>query len=214
MCVENSKSIRFIPLVLSGLMLIIIGCDELSNLSVGDITFPPPPLTNENIIDGPLDGYQYLEMEIDSMFGGSTVIDTFITQQWVYDSVGASVYFDNPIATFPETWDWWHGVVIDPDDISEDLQIEIMMPNIHYPVLDFSPHPYSFDDIVQLEFSYRYCDLQSLGFTPSDLVIMYWNQEIGIYEIITSNLIEEDEKLIVMTDHFSRYVIAVGRGSQ
>ena len=196
-------------------MVIWIGCDlESLGLDWETEEYPPPPLTAENIQAGPMEGYQYLQVDVSELLGGVSFEDALSIEQLIEHESGGAVYFQDPLSNPPETWDWWHGVVIDSGAISEDVLIGIVIPDIQYAVLEFSPHPYQFDAEVQLELSYAYSNLIETGFTVDDLEIMYWNESEGEYEIVASQLLEAEEKLIIMTNHFSRYVIAAGRGAE
>jgi hypothetical protein len=190
------------------------GCDEIVNqiLEGYDLPIPPPPLTEENILGGPMEGYQYLQIDLSSVLNGVSTEDIMFVQQWVYDNEGGSVYFTNPMLSYPEVWDWWHGVVIDSNDISENVLIEMLMPDIRFAVVEFAPHPYEFDDEIRIELSYAYSNIIELGISPRNLEVMCWDEIQGEYQIVPSQLDEENQKIIGRTDHFSRYIIATRGG--
>lgn len=195
------------------LLAMIIGCSNDAPFSVDNssIDIPPPPLTAENIAKGPAPGYSYVELDVSEMFNGITVDHPMVTSQMVYDDIGGSVYFLSNFISL-EPLDWWHGVVIDADDIHEDLRVEMIAPNPMFAVIDLAPHPYQFDSEIQIEMSYRFSIFSAVGISPDNLVMMWWNPTIGEYVEINSQLNSREGKLIGITDHFSRYIIANGGG--
>ena len=103
---------------------------------------------------------------------------------------------------------WWHGVRIGPEVLIEDVLVTMLVPDPDYAVVDYGPHPYDFASDVQIELSYKCADLIQLGVEPEELVIMYWNEVLGEYELVPTYLNARENKLYSSTDHFSRYIIA------
>ena len=160
------------------LFALIIGCSNNSPFSVDNssVDIPPPPLTAENIANGPAPGYSYVELDVSEMFGGIAVEHPMYIEQVVYNNVGGAVYFLPTFGLFNlEPLDWWHGVVIDADDIHEDIRVGMLALDPKYAVIDLTPHPYQFDGEIQIEMSYRFSMFSSSGISPNDLVIMWWN---------------------------------------
>ena len=211
---KNNEMLRkIIGLVASlSLLILINGCLDLSDIfsSTDDEPDPGSPSETQNI-QLP-DGYHMLTFNLTGIFAGG-LPESLSVQQMILNDEGGAVYFQNPMSQEPDPLDWWHGVVIDPEDINENVLIEITIPNLEQGILDFSPHPYEFQNDIELEFSYAFSDLVELGFVAQDLVIMYWDEINGNWEIVNSELLENEQKIIAYTDHFSRYVIAAGRGS-
>ena len=206
-----------ILLVLSfSLFALIIGCSNNSPFSVDNssIDIPPPPLTGENIANGPAPGYSYLPLEVTEIFGGIAVDGPMYTEQVVFDDQGGAVYFPSSggIGFGSQVMDWWHGVIIDADDIHETIRVSMLVPDPSIAAVDFGPHPYQFDGEVRIELVYTPSNLELIGATPRDLVIMWWNNTVGEYQPIPSTLNQRENKLYGFTDHFSRYIIANGGG--
>ncbi|KPL07204.1 hypothetical protein AMJ86_05265, partial [bacterium SM23_57] len=161
-------------------------------------------------------GYSYMPVDLSPMYNGMSAEHPMYTEQVVRYDAGGSVYFPAPSMLFgPQNYmDWWHGVTIPPEALREDLRISMLAPVPDYAIVEYGPHPYEFECDVQIELSYQYANLASLEAEPADLVIMYWNGTLGEYEEIPSTLNIQDGKLYGVTNHFSRYIIASGRGNE
>jgi hypothetical protein len=213
---KKKMMLRIIAALLMALSLSALnaGCWDISDIFSSSEADPDPGSSNEvqnQNLQLP-DGYQMLSFDLTTVFGGS-VPESLSVQQLVLNNEGGAVYFQNPLSQEPDPLEWWHGVVIDPEDINEDVLIEIAISDLEHGILDFSPHPYQFQNDIELEFSYAFSNLILLGFSPQDLVIMYWDENSETWQAINFELRESEQKIIAYTDHFSRYVIAVGRGS-
>jgi len=192
--------------------IFFVGCLDLSNFfsssDGGDVQSP----SGENDIDfGLPPGYQVLGFHALQAFG-SSVPESLHVQQLVQNDQGGTVCFENPVSEPPVLLDWWHSVVIDSDDVNEDVPIEIAIPDIQHCALEFSPDPYQFQGDIELRLSYAFCNFLELGCNPQDLAVFYWNETSGAYEAVPTQLQEAEQRIIASTDHFSRYVIAVGTG--
>jgi len=207
-----NRTIRvvMIAMIMLGVMM---GCSNQSPMAVSDnIAIPPPPLTEENIAAGPAPGYGYLPMDISQIYSGMITDRPMYTQQLLRAGLGGSVYFPAPFALpgLPMFMTWWHGVTIPSTALHEDVMITMLVPDPNFAVVDYGPHPYSFDSDIQVELSYQCANLIQIGVQPEQLVIMYWNETVGQYEEILTFLNRTDLKLFGRTNHFSRYIIATG----
>lgn len=206
----------FILALTLSLLALIIGCSNDSPFSVDNssIDIPPPPLTAANLANGPAPGYSYLPLDVSEIYDGITVDGPMYTEQLVFDDRGGAVYF--PMSTNSGfgtmCMDWWHGVVINADDIHESIRVSLLVPDPSIAAIDFGPHPYQFDGEVRIELAYTSSTLELIGATPRDLVIMWWNNVEGEYQTIPTALNQHQNKLYGYTDHFSRYIIANGGG--
>ena len=192
-------------------IILVVGCANQSPISVdsSSVSIPPPPMTDENIAAGPVSGYHYLPVDMSSEFNGMGVESSMFVQQWIMGGVGGSVYFPDPRnSSLPMTW--WHGVTIPAAAVSENVLVGVYVPDARFVVVDYTPSPYQFEANVQIELSYR---CAQVGISQEDMVIMYWDAENGIYEIVPSVLNTSTMKLYGTVDHFSRYIIATGGGS-
>jgi hypothetical protein len=208
-------ALRGLMMLLVGFVTLMIGagCTNQSPLSIGEdsMSIPPPPMTEANVAAGPALGYQYLPIDASALFNGMTVETSMFTQQWVRQGVGGSVYFPDPRGMGAMTW--WHGVTIPAAALREDVLVGVLVPDTRFVVVDYSPSPYQFEANIQIELSYRCASLIQLGVSPEQLVIMYWDESTGAYEIIPSVLNTNTMKLLGTTNHFSRYIIAAGGGN-
>ena len=73
---------------------------------------------------------------------------------------------------------------------------------------EFSPHGITFNVPVRMELSYKDADLT--GVDENDLKIYYYNEEAGVWEIISSEVDTVNDIVIGYTNHFSRYALGGG----
>jgi len=192
--------------------IFFVGCLDLSDFFSNSDGGDAQPPTGENNIDyGLPPGYQVLGFHALQAFGGS-VPESLHVQQLVLDNQGGTICFDDPMSEPPTPLDWWHSVMIDSDDVNQDILIGIDMPDMQHCLLELSPHPYQFQGNIELEMSYSFCNLLELGCTAQELEVFCWNDTLGIYQVVPAQLREAEQKIVASTDHFSRYVIAVGTG--
>jgi len=192
-------------------IILVVGCSNQSPISVdsSSVSIPPPPMTDENIAAGPIPGYSYLPVNMSSEFNGMGIESSMFIQRWVLQGVGGSVYFTDPRNPNLQMT-WWHGVTIPAAALSENVLVGVYVPDTRFVVVDYTPSPYQFEGNVQIELSYR---CAQIGILPEDMVMMYWDETIGEYEIVPSVLNTSTMKLYGTVDHFSRYIIATGGGS-
>jgi hypothetical protein len=222
MTMDAKATLRGTLLLLLSFSLIVMfaGCSSDGSFPINSPStgIQPPPLTEENLAAGPAPGYSYLNIDVTSLFPGMSAENPMLTQRLLFPGIGGSVYFPDPLSgiggqTQPVPMDWWHGVYVPPDAIRESVMIGMCVPNPTVAAVDFSPHPYQFERIIRVELSYHGSNLAQMGATPQDLVIMWWNENLGEYQEIPTQLNARAEKLYGITDHFSRYIIASGGGS-
>ncbi len=77
------------------------------------------------------------------------------------------------------------------------------------PWIDYGRHGTQFSMPVTLRISYANCVLPE-GIEPEDLVLFYWNEYTGEYELISEYNNLEEQYLEGQTNHFSRYIVAAG----
>ena len=195
------------------LLCLFIGCSGVSPMSADDssVYIAPPPLTEENIAAGPAPGYQYVKVDMSTSFNGMLIESPMYVQRLLLDEVGGSLFFPDPVSG--KDMVYWHGMVIGEEAIHEDILSEMRVPDPGIAVVDFGPTPYQFDSQVQVELSYMNTEVLEGGGSPEDLVIMWWNYTTGKFEEIPTTVDETQQKLIGQTDHFTRYIIATGRGN-
>jgi len=202
--------VAMIAVIMLGVMM---GCSIQSPMSVSDnMAIPPPPLTEDNIAAGPAPGYGYLPVDVTQIYSGMNTDRPMYTRQLLRAGIGGSVYFPSPLSLpgNPMFMTWWHGVMIPPTALAQDVMITMLVPDPNFAVVDFGPHPYSFESDIQVELSYSCANLNQIGVEPEQLVIMYWDETVGQYEEIPTFLNRTDLKLYGRTNHFSRYIIATG----
>ena len=213
---KTSSTLKGIALLSMSTLLIclFIGCSYNSPMSADEssVYISPPPLTEENIAAGPAPGYRFIKMDMTSSFNGLFIESPMYAQQLLLDHVGGSLFFTDPVTGKEMTY--WHGMVIGEEAIHENVVAEMRVPDPAIAVVDFAPSPFQFDADVQIELSYMNTEVLEGGAEPSDLVIMWWNYSTGEYEKIPTVLSETEQKLYGTTDHFSRYIIATGRGTE
>lgn len=211
----TSTALKGIALLsLSALLFcLMIGCSSNTPMSSNEsgVYIAPPPLTAEHIAAGPAPGYQFVRMDVTSSVNGMSIESSMYTEGWIYDQVGGSLFFTDP-QTGKEMF-WWHGMVIGEEAIHEDVYAAMRVTNPNVAVVDFTPSPYQFDTDVEIQLSYVGIDILQ-GINPRDLVIMWWNYNTGEYEVVPTVLNKAEAKLYGNVDHFSRYIIATGRGGE
>ena len=213
---KRSSTLKGIALLSMSALLfcLMIGCSSNAPMSSYEsgVYIAPPPLTEEHIAAGPAPGYQFVKTDMTSSFNGLFIESPMYAQQLLLDHVGGSLFFTDPVTG--KEMSWWHGMVIGEEAIHEDVVAEMRVPDPEVVVVDFAPSPFQFDTDVQIQLSYMNTDILQGGASPKDLVIMWWNYSIGEYEVIPTVLNEAEQKLYGTTDHFSRYIIATGRGGE
>jgi hypothetical protein len=104
---------------------------------------------------------------------------------------------------------WLNGscISIAPWAIPSSQWISMYQPSTNELYVDFETHGLFFDGPQQARISYADWTIPP-GLMPQDLVIWYWNDELGVYEFIGGINHVESQYIDFCIDHFSRYVVA------
>jgi hypothetical protein len=104
-------------------------------------------------------------------------------------------------------WDG-SGIIIPGHAMRYSQHIYLMRTDPPEPWIDYGPHGLRFYTPVTIRISYRNCVLPD-GIEPEDLILFYWNEYTGEYELISEYNNLEEQYLEGQTNHFSRYIVAV-----
>jgi hypothetical protein len=75
--------------------------------------------------------------------------------------------------------------------------------------MEFGPHGLFFNDLVEVELSYKMADLT--GIIEDSLAVYYYHEDTGMWEKIGGFVDKGKKKIKVYLKHFSRYAIAFSR---
>ncbi len=87
--------------------------------------------------------------------------------------------------------------------LPNNMDITIVAPSTCYGVCDFYPHPTQFNGNVEIEWDLDVMNLPE-GASPADIIPLYVHDDGTIEEV---NFVLSNNKITVITNHFSRYII-------
>lgn len=203
------KTQRLITLWLAlglGAGLVLMGCSELgptdpnanTTTSVNE-EIPPCNLTHYNYPAAaslPPPGYQFIQI------GANNANRTIADLQNGLDETELIIKSQGG-----DMWDNGSGIMIDPWGVPNSIWIGMTRPDQDEPWIDFEPHGLMFTGTQTARISYAGCSLPP-GIPVGDLVVLYWNEEQGIYEYIGGYNNVQEQYIEYPINHFSRYVVA------
>ncbi len=190
----------------------VVGPQSSDNTEAASGTFEPIIYDYPEAANYAPDGYQLISFkddEIDGRMddGNGGDYDTFwVCRQDRITYFGVASLISS---SETETISWNRGSIsIPPNALPSDAQWISMACQIpRQPWIDFGPHGLVFNEPVTIRISYA-DGVLPLGIMPEDLVLFYWNETTGEYELISLNNNPDGQYLEGQTDHFSRYIIA------
>lgn len=96
-------------------------------------------------------------------------------------------------------------VIIEPNEMPWDATITISNPLSCYAIYDFYPHPFQFNDFVEIKWYLSQFILPE-GITWDDLQCWYLNDN-GQFEEVSWEFSQNGQFFYLWTNHFSRYII-------
>jgi hypothetical protein len=154
---------------------------------------PYPLLTNEQIENGLIPGFQVLKVDARAYGQDGTLDDQ--TSRLIRRTVGGTVSHRN------------NGVQIGGWQLWEDRTVTVSTPNPGYAIVDFYPHPYHFNGCVRiwidlncihLPAGRRWDELAFFFVNDNGQLVRYWGQ-LDLNTMTYS----------AWPDHFSRYIIGL-----
>ncbi len=189
-------------LVTALLVVVLMGCSEEFNTPVSNTgtqmaapapEFQYPLLTDELLAAGPAPGYRFLNLANSAL--DDNECDSLIVSRMVRTMQGDRTI---GLQNFVE-------IVIRRGTMANDTTITMVAPSTCYAVADFYPHPYQFNGSVEIHWMIGQMNFPD-GFDYSTLVPWYVT-DAGEYVPVQFEWRNGYDELIVITNHFSRYIL-------
>jgi hypothetical protein len=204
---QKNTFIKLIPLIL--VAVFVVACSENANPLVSSSEIktdtkasipgmdeslfqnPYPAITPEMLADGPAPGYRYITSRATALDDG----DTLVGYRWCERNANREVRINNLVK-----------VVIPALRLQASSWVAVVAPLGYATVADFYPHPYQFSGNVEIVWDIEEFDLPE-DFDYDSLVPLYLADDGTITEM-PHYWNDGHDELIVITDHFSRYIVA------
>ncbi|MBU1938034.1 hypothetical protein KKG05_11600 [bacterium] len=216
--------IRWIGII--AVLLLLVGCSRFgdvlgpqssNNTEAASGTFEPVIYDYPEAANYAPEGYQLINIHVkavgrlDGGCDGDNADDDYDIEwseevdgqlfrgvaKWIPFNRGGKIKWDGSRVDFKKE-SWSSG---------EGLWATMVRTEPPEPWIDYGPHGTQFSIPVTLRISYANCVLPE-GVEPEDLVLFYWNDVTGEYELISERNNLEEQFLEGQTNHFSRYIVA------
>lgn len=172
--------------LLTGLLMSFTACSEQSPLQSYD--------------DSAVTRVAAGDLHILKSLNGPSLNKAFIKQQVIKKSKGGLI----------EVGDKQHGkssLNFPKDAVSEDVEVTFEWESTGFLEggAQFSPHGTVFLKPVEIKLSYKDADLT--GINEADLKIWYFNEDLGVWELVGDEVHPDQKYVRGYINHFSRYAI-------
>lgn len=157
--------------------------------------FQYPELTPEMLAAGPAPGYRFLQLPNDRTMDSPPPCDSLSDEGLAGPRHDKTLKIDHLVE-----------VKIRKENMPQDATIRVIAPIACYTVIDCYPHPFQFNGMVEIKWKIKDLDLPN-DFDFESLVPLYVTDD-GQYVEVAHEWQGNYDKLLVWTDHFSRYIIA------
>jgi hypothetical protein len=173
------------------------GAGGSANVSGTTASSPYPPLNEQMLRDGPAPGVHFFQPPVPEM--DDHWCDSLTQSRLCRDEFSSTVGFPFVVT-----------VRVPDGALAHDEVITVVMPLSCYAIADFYPHPYQFQDQIEIHWMVGNFGLPR-DYDYSRLIPFYVN-DAGDYIEMSHQWLNGHRELVVFTNHFSRYIIGQRAG--